>query len=109
MGIGTLRRYHGRPSESGVSVETSAPPAVDEEQTAPETEGEAAEVETTEVEATEEETAETEAPTVEVPAVELPKMNSSKADWRVFAMANGKTVEDLEGLGRDEIAALFTE
>lgn len=71
MGIGTLRRYHNRPSES-VSAETSAP-------------------------ATDGSTG------------ELPKRNASKSVWSAHALANGYTESDLEGMKRDDIAALFPE
>lgn len=41
-------------------------------------------------------------------AVDRPAGNATKADWIGYALANGHTAEDLEGLKRDDIAALFT-
>lgn len=41
-------------------------------------------------------------------AVDRPAGNATKADWIGYALANGRTAEDLEGLKRDDIAALFT-
>lgn len=38
----------------------------------------------------------------------VPTKSATKADWTAYALANGKTEEDLDGLKRDEIAALFT-
>lgn len=38
-----------------------------------------------------------------------PAGNASKEDWHAYALANGKTSADLEGLGQREIRALFTE
>lgn len=43
------------------------------------------------------------------PAGERPSGNASKADWAEYALANGKTTEDLDGLGRDQIRDLFPE
>lgn len=40
-------------------------------------------------------------------AVDRPAGNGSKADWTDFALANGKTEAELDGLTRDDIAALF--
>lgn len=37
-----------------------------------------------------------------------PKKSASTDDWTAYALANGKTEEELDGLKRDEIAALFT-
>jgi hypothetical protein len=48
-----------------------------------------------------------EAPQDEAPAA--PAGNASKEDWYAYALANGKTSADLEGLGQREIRALFTE
>lgn len=47
----------------------------------------------------------------EVPVVEaegLPAGNASRDAWEEFALANGKTEDDLMGLNRDAIRALFT-
>lgn len=38
-----------------------------------------------------------------------PAGNASKDDWHAYALANGKTSADLDGLGQREIRALFTE
>ena len=38
-----------------------------------------------------------------------PAGNASKEDWHAYALANGKTSADLDGLGQREIRALFTE
>lgn len=38
-----------------------------------------------------------------------PKKSASTADWTEYALANGKTEDDLDGLKRDDIAALFDE
>lgn len=38
---------------------------------------------------------------------EKPAKGSKKEDWVAFALANGKTEEDLDGLTRDQIADLF--
>ena len=40
-------------------------------------------------------------------ADQKPAGNASQADWTKYAKAQGKTDEDLDGLGRDEIRALF--
>lgn len=37
----------------------------------------------------------------------IPSRGGSKQAWRDYALANGKSEEDIEGLGRDEIAELF--
>lgn len=39
--------------------------------------------------------------------LERPSKSGTKADWVAFALANGKTAEDIAGLKRDDIAALF--
>lgn len=36
-----------------------------------------------------------------------PKKSASTADWTAYALANGKTEADLDGLKRDDIAGLF--
>lgn len=36
-----------------------------------------------------------------------PKKSASTDDWTAYALANGKTEADLDGLKRDDIAALF--
>jgi len=38
-----------------------------------------------------------------------PAGNASKDDWYAYALANGKTSADLDGLGQRDIRALFTE
>lgn len=38
---------------------------------------------------------------------DLPAKSATKADWTAYALANGKTEEDLKDLKRDDIAALF--
>ena len=38
-----------------------------------------------------------------------PALNASTADWTAYALANGKTEDDLNGLKRDDIAALFAD
>jgi hypothetical protein len=48
-----------------------------------------------------------ETPQDEAPAA--PAGNASKEDWYAYALVNGKTSADLEGLGQREIRALFTE
>jgi len=42
-------------------------------------------------------------------AGEAPAGNASKDDWYAYALANGKTSADLDGLGQRDIRALFTE
>lgn len=42
-------------------------------------------------------------------ATGAPAGNASKEDWYAYALANGKTSADLDGLGQREIRALFTE
>ena len=42
-------------------------------------------------------------------AAPAPAGNASKDDWYAFALANGKTSADLDGLGQRDIRALFTE
>ena len=44
-----------------------------------------------------------------VTAVEAPAGNASTEVWHEYALAQGKTTEELEGLGQREIRALFTE
>ncbi len=45
------------------------------------------------------------------PAAEVepakPAASASEADWRAYALANGKTETDLDGLGRNDIRDLF--
>lgn len=41
-------------------------------------------------------------------ATAAPAGNASKEDWYAYALANGKTGADLEGLGQREIRALFS-
>jgi len=48
-------------------------------------------------------------PKDEVPGEEAPAGNASKEAWHAYALANGKTSADLDGLGQREIRALFTE
>ena len=38
-----------------------------------------------------------------------PAGNASKDDWYAYALANGKTSADLDGLGQRDIRALFTD
>lgn len=38
-----------------------------------------------------------------------PAGNASTDVWHGYALAHGKTEQDLDGLGRDEIRALFTD
>jgi len=38
-----------------------------------------------------------------------PAKNAAKANWTAYALANGKTEEDLDGLTRDDIAGLFPD
>lgn len=38
-----------------------------------------------------------------------PARNASTADWTAYALAHGKTEEDLAGLKRDEISELFPD
>lgn len=40
-------------------------------------------------------------------ALEVPAGNASKADWTAYALANGKTEQDLADLNRDAIRDLF--
>lgn len=40
---------------------------------------------------------------------EKPAGNASLDDWRAYALANGKSETDLDGLKRDEIRDLFAE
>lgn len=40
---------------------------------------------------------------------ERPGKSGTKAAWTEYALANGKTEADLDGLKRDDIAALFPE
>lgn len=40
---------------------------------------------------------------------ERPARNASTADWTAYALAHGKTEEDLAGLKRDEISELFPD
>ena len=42
-------------------------------------------------------------------SVEKPTKSGTKADWTAYALANGKTEADLDGLKRDDIAALFDD
>ena len=37
-----------------------------------------------------------------------PAGNASREEWEAFALLNGKTAEELDGLGRDEIRDLLT-
>lgn len=46
---------------------------------------------------------------VDPEATPAPAGNASKDDWYAYALANGKTSADLDGLGQREIRALFTE
>ncbi len=46
---------------------------------------------------------------VDPDAAPAPAGNASKDDWYAYALANGKTSADLDGLGQREIRALFTE
>jgi len=46
---------------------------------------------------------------VDPEAAPAPAGNASKDDWYAFALANGKTSADLDGLGQRDIRALFTE
>ena len=46
---------------------------------------------------------------VEAKAEGKPAGNASKEDWHAYALANGKTSADLDGLKQGEIRALFTE
>lgn len=56
---------------------------------------------------------EPEVPKEEVPvdpdAATPPAGNASKEAWHAYALDNGKTSADLDGLGQREIRALFTE
>lgn len=46
----------------------------------------------------------------EAPAADgRPAGNASREDWEAYALDNGRTAEDLEGLGRNEIRDLFPE
>lgn len=38
-----------------------------------------------------------------------PGKNASRDDWEEYALANGKTADELDGLKRDEIVALFPD
>ncbi|WP_458116982.1 hypothetical protein [Arthrobacter sp. D2-10] len=38
-----------------------------------------------------------------------PAGNASLEEWTAYALANGKTEEDLKDLKRDDVRALFTE
>jgi hypothetical protein len=38
-----------------------------------------------------------------------PTKSATKAEWTAYAIANGKTEADLDGLKRDDIVALFPE
>lgn len=38
-----------------------------------------------------------------------PAKSASKGEWTEFALANGRTEEDLEGMTRDDIVAIFSE
>lgn len=40
---------------------------------------------------------------------EKPSGNASRDEWEAYALANGKTAEDLDGLKRDEIRDLFKD
>ena len=42
-------------------------------------------------------------------APQAPAGNASKEDWHAYALANGKTSADLDGLGQREIRALFQD
>jgi hypothetical protein len=41
-------------------------------------------------------------------SVEQPKGNASLEEWTAYATASGMTADELEGLNRDEIRALYT-
>lgn len=49
------------------------------------------------------------APPVNPPADEKPAGNASLETWYAYALANGKTSADLDGLKQGEIRALFSE
>lgn len=38
-----------------------------------------------------------------------PAKNAAKSNWTAYALANGKTEEELDGLTRDDIAGLFPD
>lgn len=42
-------------------------------------------------------------------SVEQPKGNASEAEWKAYATASGMTAEELEGLSRDDVRALYTK
>ena len=42
-------------------------------------------------------------------ATPAPAGNASREDWETFALLNGKTAEDLDGLGRDQIRELLAD
>lgn len=42
-------------------------------------------------------------------AVEAPNGNSSKSAWHEYALSQGKSADDLDGLTRDQIRDLFKE
>lgn len=42
-------------------------------------------------------------------ATPTPAGNASREDWEAFALLNGKTAEDLDGLGRDQIRELLAD
>lgn len=46
-------------------------------------------------------------PEPEPEAAVKPAGNASREDWEAYALENGRTAEDLEGLGRNEIRDLF--
>lgn len=41
------------------------------------------------------------------PAVEKPSSNASRDQWEAYALNAGKSAEDLDGLGRNQIRELF--
>lgn len=45
----------------------------------------------------------------DISAVDKPGANENRETWVGYALANGKTEKDLEGLGRNKIAALFKD
>lgn len=46
---------------------------------------------------------------VDETTTELPGGNASRDEWETYALAHGRTAEDLDGLKRDEIRDLFKE
>jgi hypothetical protein len=45
--------------------------------------------------------------TSEAPSDGRPAGNASAEEWEAYALANGRTAEELQGLGRNEIRDLF--